>query len=102
LAASQLWQLVAPDGREVGPHQRSVTLPRQTAAGPVAGAPVRLAYREIGSGPPAVYLHGSPGSGRDARRLAARLADEFRLIAPDLPGFGSSSRWTSWASTGST
>jgi pimeloyl-ACP methyl ester carboxylesterase len=37
-------------------------------------------------------LHGSPGSAEDVAHLAARLALSRRVIAPDLPGFGRSSR----------
>ncbi len=41
---------------------------------------------------PLVLLHGSPGSADDFRRLAPRLAQGRRVIAPDLPGFGASER----------
>lgn len=59
---------------------------------------VRLAYREWGpasaaaAAPVVLLLHGSPGSSRDFTRLAPPLAERFRLIAPDLPGFGASER----------
>lgn len=44
-------------------------------------------------GLPVVFLHGSPGSGDNADRLApGLLADGRRVIAPDLPGFGRSDR----------
>ena len=54
---------------------------------------VRLAYQEYptnDSSDPAVVvlLHGSPGSHRDFSRLAPALAKRYRVIAPDLPGFG--------------
>src|SRR3954447_10807494 len=43
-----------------------------------------------GSGPPVLLLHGSgPGTTAAAwRPLIAALAPRFRVIAPDLPGFG--------------
>ncbi|HVS09577.1 MAG TPA: alpha/beta fold hydrolase [Planctomycetota bacterium] len=42
---------------------------------------------------PAVLLHGSPGSHHDFVRLAPALATQGRVVlAPDLPGFGASSR----------
>ena len=49
-------------------------------------------YREAGqSGAPALLLlHGFPSSSHMFRDLIPRLADRFRLIAPDLPGFGRS------------
>lgn len=56
---------------------------------------IRLAYRE--SAPdsiqtPVLLVHGSPGSGEVLRPLAALLSPTFRVIVPDLPGFGSSTR----------
>src|SRR5262249_51535068 len=35
-------------------------------------------------------LHGFPSAGHMFRDLIPQLADRFRLIAPDLPGFGQS------------
>ncbi len=47
-------------------------------------------YRAAGDpGAPAVLLlHGFPASSFMYRELIPRLADQFRVIAPDLPGFG--------------
>ncbi len=47
-------------------------------------------FREAGpSGAPAVVLlHGFPASSHMFRRLLPALADRYRVIAPDLPGFG--------------
>jgi len=36
-------------------------------------------------------LHGSPGNHRDFQKFAPALAKHYRVIVPDLPGFGSSS-----------
>jgi len=57
---------------------------------------VRLSYRDYrptdGKDHPAVLLlHGSPGSKGDFNSLAPQLAKNYRVIAPDLPGFGRSS-----------
>jgi len=41
---------------------------------------------------PVVLVHGSPGSGEVLRGLADLLRPRFRVIVPDLPGFGSSTR----------
>ncbi len=41
---------------------------------------------------PVLFLHGSPGSSRDFRQVMASLEGQFPLLAPDLPGFGSSAR----------
>lgn len=42
--------------------------------------------------PPVMLLHGFPESHRTWRRVAPLLADRFRLIMPDLRGFGDSDR----------
>ena len=41
---------------------------------------------------PVLLLHGSPGSGSSFRRIAPSIAATYRTLAPDLPGFGASSR----------
>ena len=47
-------------------------------------------YREAGpvDAPVVVLLHGFPTSSFQYRELIPRLADKYRVIAPDLPGFG--------------
>ncbi len=55
----------------------------------------RLAYRDSAPGSiqtPVLLVHGSPGSGEVLRPLAELLSPTFRVIVPDLPGFGSSTR----------
>ena len=49
-------------------------------------------YREAGSkdAPAILLLHGFPSAGHMFRDLIPQLADRFRVIAPDLPGFGQS------------
>jgi len=51
---------------------------------------VRVFYREAGSpdAPVVLLLHGFPTSSFQYRELIPRLADRYRVIAPDLPGFG--------------
>jgi pimeloyl-ACP methyl ester carboxylesterase len=50
-------------------------------------------YREAGpkDAPAVLLLHGFPTSSQMFRNLIPALADEFRLVAPDYPGFGHSS-----------
>ncbi len=48
----------------------------------------RLRYLEAGSGPALVHLHGAGGMSWDEAK--ALLSARFRVIAPELPGFGSS------------
>src|ERR1035438_6525718 len=47
-------------------------------------------YREAGlpGAPVVLLLHGFPASSFMYRELIPRLADRYRVIAPDLPGFG--------------
>lgn len=45
-----------------------------------------------GTGPPVLLLHGWPTSSYLWRRVTPALAEEHRVIAPDLPGFGASSK----------
>jgi pimeloyl-ACP methyl ester carboxylesterase len=51
---------------------------------------VHIFYREAGdsAAPVLLLLHGFPTSSFMFRELIPRLADEYRVIAPDLPGFG--------------
>lgn len=51
---------------------------------------VNVFYREAGSvnAPVILLLHGFPTSSFQYRELIPRLADKYRVIAPDLPGFG--------------
>jgi pimeloyl-ACP methyl ester carboxylesterase len=51
---------------------------------------VNIFYREAGApdAPVVVLLHGFPTSSFQYRELIPRLADRYRVIAPDLPGFG--------------
>jgi pimeloyl-ACP methyl ester carboxylesterase len=51
---------------------------------------VRVFYREAGDAdaPVILLLHGFPSSSFMFRELMLRLADEYRVIAPDFPGFG--------------
>ncbi len=47
-----------------------------------------LGYEDYGRGPLLVLLHGSPGTGKAWQRVGERLADRFRIVAPDLPRHG--------------
>jgi epoxide hydrolase 4 len=51
---------------------------------------VRHHVAEAGSGPPLVLLHGWPEFWATWEPIFARLADRYRLIAPDFRGFGES------------
>ena len=72
-----------------------VKIPLTTRRGRVAGRTQRVGYLEFNreaGGTPVLMLHGSPGAGDNFSDLAKQFAGR-RIIAPDLPGFGSSSAW---------
>ena len=56
---------------------------------------LRTNYHDVGSGPPVVFIHGS-GPGVTAwanwRTVIPELARDFRVIAPDIAGFGYTER----------
>ena len=79
--------------------QTSATSTRAVA--PEAGVPptsvhkieadgIQVFYREAGNknAPVILLLHGFPASSFMFRELIPRLANDYRVIAPDLPGFG--------------
>ncbi|MEO8037450.1 MAG: alpha/beta fold hydrolase, partial [Betaproteobacteria bacterium] len=53
---------------------------------------VRLHVRTAGGGAPVVLLHGYPQSGIMWRKIAPALAGRFRVIVPDLRGYGDSDK----------
>jgi pimeloyl-ACP methyl ester carboxylesterase len=57
---------------------------------PVDG--IQVFYREAGrpTAPAIVLLHGFPSASHMFRDLIPRLAAQFHVVAPDLPGFGQS------------
>jgi len=50
----------------------------------------RVVYEDSGRGPAIVLVHGSPGTTRNWEPVAQRLADRYRVLAPNLPGYGGS------------
>jgi pimeloyl-ACP methyl ester carboxylesterase len=53
---------------------------------------VRIHYLIGGAGPPVVLLHGYPETWYAWRKVMPQLAAQYTVIAPDLRGFGDSSR----------
>ncbi|MEB3269867.1 MAG: alpha/beta hydrolase [Leptolyngbya sp.] len=51
-----------------------------------------LFWREVGQGPTVVFLHGNWSDSSQWQPLMAALADQCHCLAPDLLGFGESSR----------
>jgi pimeloyl-ACP methyl ester carboxylesterase len=50
----------------------------------------RVAYRELGTGPPLALLHSGLLSHKEWEPLVEHLADRFRVVLPDLPLHGDS------------
>lgn len=65
-----------------GAEQRTVTIQTHDAG------PLDVHLYEAGVGPPVLLLHGWPQDAWCWRHVIPRLADRYRLIAPDLRGFG--------------
>jgi pimeloyl-ACP methyl ester carboxylesterase len=53
---------------------------------------VRVRYFEMGDGPPVLLIHGFLVNSKEWSLVMPGLAKHFRVIAPDLPGFGESER----------
>jgi pimeloyl-ACP methyl ester carboxylesterase len=58
----------------------------------ITAAGHRVSYYEGGSGEPLVLVHGFTGSKENWLESARYLTPHFRVIAPDLPGWGESER----------
>lgn len=51
---------------------------------------IHLAYTEAGSGPPVVLIHGYPFNRTLWTEQVAALSNNYRIVVPDLRGFGES------------
>lgn len=58
----------------------------------VSARGARVRFLEIGQGPPLLLVHGYLSSRLVWDDVLPRLATRFRVIAPDLPGFGQSEK----------
>ena len=50
-------------------------------------------FREVGEGDAVVCIHASASSSGQWRPLMEQLSERYRLIAPDLLGYGRSPAW---------
>jgi pimeloyl-ACP methyl ester carboxylesterase len=73
----------------MSPERRDSLRP---AARDVAARGARIRFVEAGGGPPLVLVHDYLASHVAWDDVLPRLAERFRVIAPDLPGFGDSEK----------
>ena len=62
--------------------------PNRSSSRFIDAAGLRWHVQDMGQGPVLLLLHGTAGATHSFRDLAPRLAQHFRVIAPDLPGHG--------------
>ncbi len=96
LGASHCTRDAGGPARPPAPGQRLLGIP-ETARGAPTGRTIEMAYQDLGDAgadlrTPVVLLHGSPVASSALRPLVDRLRSRARLVVPDLPGFGSSTR----------
>ncbi len=63
-----------------------------TAIRTVPAEGLRIAYREVGQGPPVLLVHGWPTSSFLWRNVMGAVGRANRVVAIDLPGFGESDK----------
>lgn len=66
--------------------------PRRPVTRDVAARGARIRFSEAGDGPPLVMVHDYLASRMAWEEVLPRLSGAFRVIAPDLPGFGESEK----------
>jgi pimeloyl-ACP methyl ester carboxylesterase len=54
---------------------------------------LRIDYADAGNGAPVLLVHSSVSGNRQWRKLMAQLGGSFRVIAPNLRGYGGSTPW---------
>lgn len=92
LLASHVVQLVVLREQHPEDDQHIAQVPVFRDANEDPDRTASIAYRDSGQGEVVVLLHGSPGSGSNFSHLAPMLAERFRVLTVDLPGFGASTR----------
>lgn len=86
-------QLTTPDVQPVGRHMLGLPLKSITLG---SG---EISYIDAGSGPTILLLHGAPVTALGFVRVVRELQAHYRVIAPDLPGFGRSTMSPGFASS---
>lgn len=76
------------DGADPDWNSLGLDWPNRTASRFVRAAGLNWHVQELGQGEPMLLVHGTGASTHSWRDLAPRLAQRYRVIAPDLPGHG--------------
>lgn len=97
LAASYLKEWSLPAASELPSGMTSVEVPERLASGETTGRRIEMAFHASGpnDGPALVLVHGSPVASSALRRLLHEMEGalpEWKIVVPDLPGLGASTR----------
>ncbi len=92
LGASHAVRVISPYRPKIRPDQEVVVL--GTIGAPESPTEVQIAVTDTRhadpSAPTVVVIHGSPVASIAMLKFSQKLAESFRVITPDLPGFGNS------------
>lgn len=97
LLGSHLWRYFNPYTEPLEDRQSAVMLKAVQGDSLLDGTSIRLAYLDVYNGsdsdPPVIILiHGSPIAVPMFSELIPELSNDFRIIAPDMPGYDASAR----------
>lgn len=76
-------------------HKKFINNQRKTAGITIKSVKIpgfKIVYAEGGTGDPIIMLHGFGGSKNDWLQFAKYFTPNYRVILPDLPGFGDSTK----------
>ncbi len=95
LALSYIWRWWMPPQGMALPGQQAMPVLVIDGDGFPEGSTTTIFYRDLQpagkpDAPVVILLHGSTPTAHDRDALAEALAKDFRVIVPDLPGFGAS------------
>jgi pimeloyl-ACP methyl ester carboxylesterase len=86
------WMRVRAPVPEADPGEQRVTVTRADGQGVTIAFDRHCPVAAVTTAAPVVLLHGSPGTRHDFDGLMPALVPDRCVIAPDLPGFGHSTR----------
>jgi len=83
-----MWTQVSTAHEPVAVHVRDGAVVEPTLGSVISADGTTIGYRQFGTGPGLVLLHGSMSSGAHHAELARLLADSFSVYVPDRRGRG--------------